>query len=213
MLYCKRIYSVDILLEDCCKKFKLKKSLRNHNLKSFTDEIHEYVFQKDEIQKEFDNIQDPSFDFHAECMLENICEAQSFDEENVVLNHFCHEDQPYNEEIATKKQKDAPRDVFCSETTKDLFQVNNANDHLDCFSNQPIYDEYDIGIEVRIRESYKELYSNPLIEKEEVHNCFDAQTDGSHIEYIVDIISNVSNSHGHDNFDVQNYYEHMPIFY
>ena len=42
--YCKRIYSVDILLEDYCEKFKFKKYLINNDQYSLTDEIHEEIF-------------------------------------------------------------------------------------------------------------------------------------------------------------------------
>ena len=43
-------------------------------------------------------------------------------------------------------------------------------------------------------------------------NCFDTQNDSSQTVETLNTISKVSNSHGYDNFDVQNYYEDMPIF-
>ena len=43
-VYCKRIYIVDLLLEDCCEQFKLKKSLSNNYQHRITDEIHEEIF-------------------------------------------------------------------------------------------------------------------------------------------------------------------------
>ena len=65
-------------------------------------------------------------------LIDNPYEYQYFVEQTTG-NIFCHEHLPYYEEMAAKKQKDALRDVFVSDTTKDLFQVNNTYDHLEGF--------------------------------------------------------------------------------
>ena len=44
-------------------------------------------------------------------------------------------------------------------------------------------------------------------------NCFDTQIDSSQTVDTLNIILDVSNSHGRDNFAAQNHYENMPIFY
>ena len=61
-VYFKRIYSVDLPLEDCCEQFKFKKSLSNNDQHSI-NEIHEEIFH---------------------------CEAQSSIEENIE-NHTVYE--------------------------------------------------------------------------------------------------------------------------
>ena len=43
-VYCKRIYSTDLLLEDCCEQFKCRKYLSNNDHDSLIDEIHEEFF-------------------------------------------------------------------------------------------------------------------------------------------------------------------------
>ena len=58
-----RIYSTDLLLEDCCEQFKFKKSLSNNDQHGITDEIYEEIFH---------------------------CEAQSSIEENIE-NHTVYE--------------------------------------------------------------------------------------------------------------------------
>ena len=45
-VYCKSIYSIDLLLKDYCEQFKFKKSLSNNDQYSLTDEIHEEIFQE-----------------------------------------------------------------------------------------------------------------------------------------------------------------------
>ena len=44
-------------------------------------------------------------------------------------------------------------------------------------------------------------------------NCFDSQIDSNQTVDTLNIILDVSNSEGHDNFASQNHYENMPIFY
>ena len=58
-----------------------------------------------------------------------------------------------------------------------------------------------------------ELYSKLFTEQEKIMNCFDSQIDSSQTVDTLNIILDVSNSHGHDNFAAQNHYENMPIFY
>ena len=44
-------------------------------------------------------------------------------------------------------------------------------------------------------------------------NCFDSQIDSFQTVDALNIILDVSNTHGHDNFVSQNHYENMQIFY
>ena len=44
-------------------------------------------------------------------------------------------------------------------------------------------------------------------------NCFDSQIDSNQTVDTLNIILDVSNIHGSDNFATQNHYENMPIFY
>ena len=44
-------------------------------------------------------------------------------------------------------------------------------------------------------------------------NCFDSQIDSSQTVDTLNVILDVSNIHGHDNFAAQNHYENMPFFY
>ena len=90
-VYCKRIYSVDLLLEDCDEQFNIKKSLINNDQKSFTKEIHEEVFQEKEVQETFNNFQDWRLHYHVEFIVEKPCEAQHSIEENIE-NHTIYED-------------------------------------------------------------------------------------------------------------------------
>ena len=100
---------------------------------------------------------------------------------------------------------------------------NDEEYHANVFLNHPFYDEYDEYdeyIEVLYRKFHDqqkpivgELYSNIFIEQEKVLNCFDSQIDSSQTIDTLNIILDVSSSHGHDNFAFQNHYENMQIFY
>ena len=85
----------DLLLEDCCEQFKIKKSLINSDQNSFTREIHEEVFQEKEVHETFSSFQDSRHhDQHSltDEIHEEIshCEAQSSIEGNIE-NHTVYE--------------------------------------------------------------------------------------------------------------------------
>ena len=54
---------------------------------------------------------------------------------------------------------------------------------------------------------------NFLLNKKKFLNCFDSQIDSSQTIDTLNVILDVSNIHGRDNFSAQNHYEKMPIFY
>jgi hypothetical protein len=62
--YCKRIYPVELLLDDYCEKIKFKKFLSNDDQEGFSDEINEDIFQDNNAQDVLDNFQDAPYNFY-----------------------------------------------------------------------------------------------------------------------------------------------------
>ena len=96
------------------------------------------------------------------------------------------------------------------------FKKNNNGEG----ENASLYDEYNEDIEVLNRKFHDqqkpivgELYSKLFIEQEKILNCFDSQIDSSQIVDTLNVILDVSNIHGRDNFAAQNHCENMPIFF
>ena len=58
-----------------------------------------------------------------------------------------------------------------------------------------------------------ELYSKFFTEEEKILNCIDPQIDSSQTIDTLNVILDVSNIHGCDNFAAQNHNENMPVFY
>ena len=133
-------------------------------------------------------------------LVDNPYEYQFFVEQTAG-NNFCHEDLPYNEEMAAEKQKYALRDVFVSETTKDMFQVNNANDYLKGFSNHPIYDEY--GSDSCIKEKDDSLSA---LQQEDFQN-FDIEINNHDILDPFGINQNVSYYDDYDTEAISSWFE------
>jgi hypothetical protein len=117
--YYKRIYPVELLLDDCCEQIK---SLSTNDWENFSDEIHEGICVKNKSRDGFDNFQDVSYnlsgDHHEEPVAVNPCEDELFIKETFVVNHF--EDHT----------------VYSSSLSLDMYQ------------SSPVYDEHDDDLEI-----------------------------------------------------------------
>ena len=86
--------------------------------------------------------------------------------------------------------------------------------------NASLYDEYNEDIEVlnwKFHDQQKsivgELYSKLFTEQEIFLNYFDSQIDSIHIVDTLNVILDVYNIHGRDNFAAQNHYEKLPFLW